>query len=446
MNNSEENLVDDLLVEQSKNESETNLISSSGQMVETEPSKDYSFTPPNSIIEEANTEAILDEIAFQEEDNEDAMIKYEEIDVKASSGQEPVESKDKCNLEEELNEFLAEEIAQNIQDEICTEEIAQSIRDEICTEEIAQSIQDEICTEEIAQSIPDEICTKEIAQSVQDEICTKEIAQSIRDEICTEEKQLEISKSIITPEESKQVSFDQSEEQEIIGAVDLTNVSIVQKTQGIVLRKDSVDFMNESYWVPKERDRTTFSEKCQRGDFPFQLSHKPEGLTLQWTLPAKDLDFRYYLPEFIKGLTEPDDRYTIVANLCVHDLIDSDKNKVKMTLPYFMNDLYAALSSRYPAVCMNACKILQKLARTVGKHLGYYFDRLFGVLNMMRLKIEYTEGQKTFIRNKDFSLHPLYEEILKTWCILQDILIQISEKQLKIMMRCWVRPLPWLTF
>ncbi|XP_067126118.1 uncharacterized protein [Centruroides vittatus] len=407
MNNSEENLVDDLLVEQSKNESETNLISSSGQMVETEPSKDYSFTPPNSIIEEANTEAILDEIAFQEEDNEDAMIKYEEIDVKASSGQEPVESKDKCNLEEELNEFLAEEIAQNIQDEICTEEIAQSIRDEICTEEIAQSIQDEICTEEI---------------------------------------ELEISKSIITPEESKQVSFDQSEEQEIIGAVDLTNVSIVQKTQGIVLRKDSVDFMNESYWVPKERDRTTFSEKCQRGDFPFQLSHKPEGLTLQWTLPAKDLDFRYYLPEFIKGLTEPDDRYTIVANLCVHDLIDSDKNKVKMTLPYFMNDLYAALSSRYPAVCMNACKILQKLARTVGKHLGYYFDRLFGVLNMMRLKIEYTEGQKTFIRNKDFSLHPLYEEILKTWCILQDILIQISEKQLKIMMRCWVRPLPWLTF
>ncbi|XP_023228568.1 uncharacterized protein LOC111628942 [Centruroides sculpturatus] len=424
MNNSEEHLVDDSLVrlteEQPKNESETNLILSSDQMVETEPSKDYSFTAQNSIIEEANTEAISKEIEFQEEDNENAMIKYEEIDVEASGGQELVESKDECNLEEELNEFLSEEITQNIQDEIYTEEIAQNIQDEIYTEEIAQGIQDETYTEEIAQSI--------------------------QDEIYTEEKQLEISKSVITPEESKQVSFDQSEEEEIIGAVDLTNVSIVQKTQGIVLRKDSVDFMNESYWVPKERDRTTFSEKCQRGDFPFQLSHKPEGLTLQWMLPAKDLDFRYYLPEFIKGLIEPDDRYSIVANLCVHDLIDSDKNKVKMALPYFMNDLYAALSSRYPAVCMNACKILQKLATTVGKHLGYYFDRLFGVLNMMRLKIEYTEGQKTFIRKKDFSLHPLYEEILKTWCILQEILIQISEKQLKIMMRCWVRPLPWLTF
>ncbi|XP_065368176.1 parkin coregulated gene protein homolog [Calliphora vicina] len=138
---------------------------------------------------------------------------------------------------------------------------------------------------------------------------------------------------------------------------------------------------------------TFFKIYWRRGDIPVTFSGKllrkknTKEFPLKWYCAPQYLDYCYYLPIFVDGLSDNDIEIRKLAQYGAMDLILKAPNKVLPVLPKLILPLKRAFNTRDKKIIIGALKVLQLMVLVgpcVGQALVPYYRQLLAVCNLYK--------------------------------------------------------------
>uniref|UniRef100_A0A1I8MPN5 Parkin co-regulated protein n=1 Tax=Musca domestica TaxID=7370 RepID=A0A1I8MPN5_MUSDO len=138
---------------------------------------------------------------------------------------------------------------------------------------------------------------------------------------------------------------------------------------------------------------TFFRVYLRRGDIPVARSGKvlrkknATEFPLKWFCAPQDLDYCYYLPIFVDGLSDSDIEIRQLAQYGAMDMIVKAPHKVLPVLPKMILPFKRAFNTRDKRIIIAALKVLQMMvlvAPCVGQALVPYYRQLLAVCNLYK--------------------------------------------------------------
>ena len=108
-------------------------------------------------------------------------------------------------VEEIPEEVIAEEIVEDVPEEVIAEEIVEEILEEVIAEEIVEEISEEVIAEEIVEEIPEEVIAEEIVEEIPEEVIAEEVVEEIPEEVIAEEIVEEIPEELLAEEDLSKI-------------------------------------------------------------------------------------------------------------------------------------------------------------------------------------------------------------------------------------------------
>ncbi|KNC30626.1 hypothetical protein FF38_11708 [Lucilia cuprina] len=156
--------------------------------------------------------------------------------------------------------------------------------------------------------------------------------------------------------------------------------------------KKYTDYQTIMYLKRPAKD-TFFKIYWKRGDIPVTFSGKllrkknTKEFPLKWYCPPQNLDYCYYLPIFVDGLSDNDVEIRKLAQYGAMDLILKAPQKVLPVLPKLILPLKRAFNTRDKKIIIGALKVLQLMVLVgpcVGQALVPYYRQLLAVCNLYK--------------------------------------------------------------
>ncbi|XP_055851252.1 parkin coregulated gene protein homolog isoform X2 [Episyrphus balteatus] len=145
---------------------------------------------------------------------------------------------------------------------------------------------------------------------------------------------------------------------------------------------------------PRPAKRTFFRTYFERGDIPvcsigmpIKLNNPKKQFPIKWDCDPDKLDYCYYLPIFVDGLSEYDSQLRHIAQYAAMDLILRGRTKILAVLPKLILPLKRAFNTRVKRIIIGALKVLQMMVIVgpcVGQALVPYFRQLLPVCNLYK--------------------------------------------------------------
>uniref|UniRef100_A0A1B0G2B9 Uncharacterized protein n=1 Tax=Glossina morsitans morsitans TaxID=37546 RepID=A0A1B0G2B9_GLOMM len=137
---------------------------------------------------------------------------------------------------------------------------------------------------------------------------------------------------------------------------------------------------------------TFFKIFLRRGDIPVASSGKvlrknSKEYPVKWYCTPQDLDYCYYLPIFVDGLSDNDVEIRKLAQYGAMDLIRRAPHKILPVLPKLVLPLKRALNTRNKKIMIAALKVLQLMVLIgpcVGQALIPYYRQLLSPCNLYK--------------------------------------------------------------
>ncbi|XP_075144710.1 parkin coregulated gene protein homolog [Haematobia irritans] len=138
---------------------------------------------------------------------------------------------------------------------------------------------------------------------------------------------------------------------------------------------------------------TFFRIYLRRGDIPVTHSGKiyskknAQNFPLKWFCTPQDLNYCYYLPIFIDGLSDSDIEIRRLAQFGAMDMILKAPHKILPVLPKTIIPFKRAFNTRDKKIIIGALKVLQLMVLVgpcVGQALVPYYRQLLAVCNLYK--------------------------------------------------------------
>ncbi|XP_046805624.1 parkin coregulated gene protein isoform X2 [Lucilia cuprina] len=161
---------------------------------------------------------------------------------------------------------------------------------------------------------------------------------------------------------------------------------------------------------------TFFKIYWKRGDIPVTFSGKllrkknTKEFPLKWYCPPQNLDYCYYLPIFVDGLSDNDVEIRKLAQYGAMDLILKAPQKVLPVLPKLILPLKRAFNTRDKKIIIGALKVLQLMVLVDPDRDCRIGDVIEDTLNIL----EHCGGPNAFINIK--YMVPTYESSVYPRC------------------------------
>uniref|UniRef100_A0A0A9ZIA6 Parkin coregulated gene protein n=1 Tax=Lygus hesperus TaxID=30085 RepID=A0A0A9ZIA6_LYGHE len=133
--------------------------------------------------------------------------------------------------------------------------------------------------------------------------------------------------------------------------------------------------------------QSAFRNYYKRGDFPIGMDLDQNGYKIAWRVNVEDIDYHYYLPMFVEGLTETEHPYKFFSQYGIRDMVTMAPHKVVPVIPQIIIPIKNALNTHNNIVISTTLKVLQDLASSseeVGRALVPYYRQILAPLNFMK--------------------------------------------------------------
>ncbi|XP_055904399.1 parkin coregulated gene protein homolog [Eupeodes corollae] len=174
-------------------------------------------------------------------------------------------------------------------------------------------------------------------------------------------------------------------------------------------------------YTPRPPKKTFFRKYYIRGDIPvsstgmpIKLHNPKKQFPIKWDCDPDKLDYCYYLPIFVDGLSEYDSQLRHIALYAAMDLILRGPNKILPVVPKLILPLKRAFNTRVKKIIIGALKVLQMmviLGPSVGQALVPYFRQLLPVCNLYKqINVNLGDG---IDRDRDLRIGDVIEDTLQ---------------------------------
>ena len=122
------------------------------------------------------------------------------------------------------------------------------------------------------------------------------------------------------------------------------------------------------------------------------MNHGSVRHTLQWDVPASQLDYDYLLPVMCDGLAEVEHPCVTIARKAFAEMVaEGGQAKVAPLLPKLIQPLRRALMDPAPGVFAAGCDAIIALSNTAGPLLNPHIDLLLQQINKKSLNKTFQE-------------------------------------------------------
>ena len=158
-----------------------------------------------------------------------------------------------------------------------------------------------------------------------------------------------------------------------------------------------------------------FRKYFSRGDLPVALNFNGAHRSLKWLLDPETIDLKLYLPIFISGLSDNDERFLFIAAEGTRELIDKNSAKIKSIIPHLVMPLKRVLDSSDKETVIRGVKVMQTMLQNdphCATELISYARNLLAPLNKFIRKNEKLGDLIEYSQQKRINLADLIVETL----------------------------------
>eukprot|EP00941_MAST-03F_sp_MAST-3F-sp1_P004457 g4457.t1 len=133
----------------------------------------------------------------------------------------------------------------------------------------------------------------------------------------------------------------------------------------------------------------TFKKSYDDRKLPLRFESDQSGRRLRWTTGFHNLDFHYFLPLFVSGISIDSDPYTFVAVEGAFQMIEEGGKVIQGVIPDLVQPMKALLYKREEKSSFIVLRLLQELASSdmeVSLSLVKHFREILPIFNIMRQK------------------------------------------------------------